>query len=435
MLQFRVDPPKKQRRVTVLFRLILVIPHAAIAVMFYAVSVATVFGWFAALFIGRNPFQRFTLPMLLWLARVNGYMVFLTDRYPPLSLEEEPGYPVGAMLEWGRLSRWSVLLRLILVIPALVVNGVVGVGLEILDVVAWFIVLIMGRLPAPLHEAFSAAVRFSLRVNAYVLLVQNRYPRGLFGDPATAFAPDDVELALEAPPGPGPGDLTSSGVPLAGTSTPPNEGVVDDASAPTPARTDPVALGAGGDAVTSPAPTVLDVAVSGAVMLDPVVVGAPVDWTLTISKGAKRVVVVMMVLGVVGLGLDIWHLATRPKGPSADQVWANDYASDISTLRNSVFNAEPAFEATSVNWTTVANDCEAIANAYVPLDNVPYYPSTGPDRTLVNGVELIAQAVRACDGSIVIKSDAAALPAMTTTFQRGERDLTVFLTEIPGQSV
>ena len=433
-LQFRVDPPKKQRRLTVFFRLILIIPHAAIALMFYAVSVATAFGWVAALFIGRNPFQRFTVRLLVWLARVNGYMVFLTDRYPPLSLDDEPDYPLGAMLESGRLGRWSVFFRLILASPVLVVNGVVGVGLEILAVVAWFIVLVIGRLPAPLHQAFSVAVRFSLRVNAYVLLVQNRYPRGLFGDPAVATATQQDLSMLEVP---SLRNVVAGGdAPTAESETPLTERVVgSDAPAPAPERADAVAWVEGDDVVTRAAPTAPEVGETTTTAPDPTVVAGRADWTLRTSRGAKRVVVMMMVLGVVGFGLYFWGLASLPKGQSADQVWADNYASDISTLRNAVFNAEPTFEAASVNWSAVADDCSAIADAYVPLDNVPFYPSPGPDRTLVNGVALIAQAVRSCNGSIVIKSDAAALPAMTTTFQRGERDLTVFLTEIPGQSV
>jgi len=413
MLQFRADPPTKQRRVTVLFRLILVIPHLAIAAMYYAILLATFFGWFAALFIGRNPFQRLTVRFLQWDARVSGYMVLLTDKYPPLSVDDDPWYPVGAHLEPGRQGRWSVFFRLVLAIPAFIVCAFVSGGLEILAIVSWFIVLITGRLPAPIHGAFTATLRFNLRVYAYFLLVQNRYPRGLFGD--------RVVTEASAGPGPGPMLIPELGADVAAPSASP----VATLAAPAAPDADDVLEGSEdastGDESAPPSPH--DVVVS------------PSSWTLALTKGAKRIIVLMMAVGVALAGLQILYYATRPSAPTPARAWATAYAGDITDLRNAVFNAEPALAASKANWAAISNGCQSVANAFLPLDSVPQYPVAGPDHTLLVGAGLIADAVKSCNGSVVLKSDAAALPKLTLTFERGERDLTVFLTEIPGQSV
>lgn len=409
-LEFRADPPAKQRRVTVLFRLFLVIPHIAVAAMYYAILLATFFGWFAALFLGRNPFQRFTVRFLQWDARVSGYVVFLTDKYPPLSVDDDPWYPVSAHLDAGRLGRWSVFFRLLLAIPAFIVCALVAGGLEIMVILSWFIVLIMGRLPAPIHGAFAATLRFNLRVYAYFLLVQNRYPRGLFGDRV-------VDAASDAPEPPGVEELGAAAAasePATTTLTAPTEHETD-------AERDADEAGHSEEEGAALSPMASEV--------------APPSWTLTLSRGAKGVIVLMMVLGVAVLGLQIWYYASRPATPTPAQAWATAYAGDISALRNAVFNAEPALSASKVNWTAVSNGCQSAANAFLPLDSVPQYPVAGPNRTLLVGVGLIADAIKSCNGSIVLKSDVAALPHLTLTFERGERDLTVFLSEIPGQSV
>ena len=49
--------------------------------------------------------------------------------------------------------------------------------------VTWLIVLIAGRMPRPLHEALAAAVRYQVRVSGYFLMLTAQYPGGLFGDP------------------------------------------------------------------------------------------------------------------------------------------------------------------------------------------------------------------------------------------------------------
>ena len=181
--------PAEQRRLTVLVRIILAIPHLIVLyVLSIASEVVALICWFAALFTGRLPggLADFQVGYLRWLTRFSAYLFLLTDVYPPFELAEAD-YPVQLRAQPGPLNRLAVLFRIILVIPAAIVVAVLGYGLSFLVMfVTWLIVLISGRMPRSLHEALAATVRYHIRVTGYFLMLTARYPGGLFGDPATS---------------------------------------------------------------------------------------------------------------------------------------------------------------------------------------------------------------------------------------------------------
>jgi hypothetical protein len=77
-------------RLTVAFRIILVIPHLlAVWVLGVAWAVTTVIAWFAILFTGRYPegLYHFAVGVLRWNTRVEAYLLLLHDEYPPFTLE------------------------------------------------------------------------------------------------------------------------------------------------------------------------------------------------------------------------------------------------------------------------------------------------------------------------------------------------------------
>ena len=223
--------PAAQRRLTVLVRLILAIPQI---IFLYLVGIAAwivlVIAWFAALFTGRLPeFAADFLPgVLRWQARVAAYLLLLTDQYPPFSFEDAD-YPVRVAVRPGPLNRLAVLFRIILVIPAAVVVGVLTYGLEtIVLFVVWLIVLITGRMPDTLHEAITAVLRYTLRYLGYFFMLTSEYPRGLFGDqPAPGGLPGTW-------PGPGQEYPAGPGFPAAAGSAPAFPSAAG--SAPAPAR-------------------------------------------------------------------------------------------------------------------------------------------------------------------------------------------------------
>jgi Domain of unknown function (DUF4389) len=90
--RLRVDftPQLEDRnRLTVAFRLILVIPHLIVlAALFIAALVVSVVGFVAVLFTGRWPAgaRQFVLDVARWSLRVQSYLLLLHDEYPPFSL-------------------------------------------------------------------------------------------------------------------------------------------------------------------------------------------------------------------------------------------------------------------------------------------------------------------------------------------------------------
>jgi hypothetical protein len=82
-----VDPVARDR-VTVLFRLILAIPHFIVLIfVLLAWCVTTIVAWFAILFTGTYPHNlyEFGVGTLRWLLRVQAYLLLLVDEYPPFS--------------------------------------------------------------------------------------------------------------------------------------------------------------------------------------------------------------------------------------------------------------------------------------------------------------------------------------------------------------
>ncbi len=116
--------PAEQRRLTVLVRIILAIPHLVVLyVLSIASEVVALICWFAALFTGRLPggLADFQVGYLRWLTRFSAYLFLLTDVYPPFEFAEAQ-YPVRLRAEPGPLNRLAVLFRIILVIPASIVS-------------------------------------------------------------------------------------------------------------------------------------------------------------------------------------------------------------------------------------------------------------------------------------------------------------------------
>ena len=184
--------PARQRRLTVAFRLILAIPHIfALLCLNLGGFVLAFAGWWAALFIGRLPgfAVSYLSGLARWNARVLAYLLLLTDVYPPFTVDDAPGYPVViAIPEQERLNRFAVFFRGTLAIWGNIVANAVGGGAAIVALIAWLITLVTGKLPAPLHLAFTAVLRYQTRYYCYLGLLTPTYPWKLFGDEPDASA-------------------------------------------------------------------------------------------------------------------------------------------------------------------------------------------------------------------------------------------------------
>jgi hypothetical protein len=193
------EAPGLQRRLTVAFRIILVIPHLFFALAIgLATFVVVIVGWFAALFTGRLPtgIAAFLTQALQYFTRVGAYGQFLfTDRYPPFALGPAD-YAVDVEVRPGSLNRAAVFFRLILMIPAGIVQTLATGGAYVGLFIAWLILLISGRMPRMLWEALAGVFRYQTRLYAYGLMLTAAYPARLFGDSS------EVAEAPIAPPEP-----------------------------------------------------------------------------------------------------------------------------------------------------------------------------------------------------------------------------------------
>jgi hypothetical protein len=97
--------------------------------------------------------------------------------------EADVSYPVTFECDYlERRNRLSVFFRLILVIPLAIWLYLYGIFAGVAVIVAWFAIVITGRMPASLYEFVSGFTRCLTRVTAYGALLTDDYPSFGGGD-------------------------------------------------------------------------------------------------------------------------------------------------------------------------------------------------------------------------------------------------------------
>lgn len=177
---FEVDYAERRSRLTTFFRFILLIP---IGIWIWLVGivayVATIVAWFAIVITGRFPegLYDFIAGFVRLLSRATSYGALLCDPYPPFGLGDDDSYPVR--MHFRRLERYSRLktfFRFILAIPMWFLRYVLNLALEVCAVGAWFVIVILGRLPRGLFDALVLVNSYIARSDAYLLLLTETYP-------------------------------------------------------------------------------------------------------------------------------------------------------------------------------------------------------------------------------------------------------------------
>jgi hypothetical protein len=184
----------ERSRLTVFFRIFLLIPHLIVLALYgIAAYIVVVIAWFAALFTGRVPdgMHNFIAGFIQYSARVTAYGTILADPFPPFG--SGGTYPVDVEIdppvEQGRLG---VFFRLILSIPCWFVSSVLQYLLELLAIGNWIVALILGSVPNGMQTLGLFCLRFQTRTNAYIMLVNPRYPA--FGDTPSSLPADQTAL-------------------------------------------------------------------------------------------------------------------------------------------------------------------------------------------------------------------------------------------------
>lgn len=197
-----VEPLLTNRdRITTFFRFILAIPHLILvggatfgitagsreggmgswggeggllgAVAYFLAIVS----WFTIVLTGTHivGIRQFTTFFLRWRVRALAYLMLLEDAYPPFG---DAPYPasIDVVDAAGPRDRVTVFFRLILAIPHFVVLIFVLLAWCVTTIVAWFAILFTGTYPQGLYEFGVGALRWLLRVQAYMLLLVDEYP-------------------------------------------------------------------------------------------------------------------------------------------------------------------------------------------------------------------------------------------------------------------
>ncbi len=179
-VKFEADYVEHRSRLTTFFRLLLAIPHFVLLYVYGLAAVfALLFAWFAILITGGLPegLYEFLAGFVRYYTRVLAYVALLCDPYPPFNGSDEARYPVRMSFErLERYSRVKTLFRLILAIPIVVLRYVMNLLLEVGAFAAWFIVLVLGRMPRGLFDLMVLANSYIARSDAYLFLLTETYP-------------------------------------------------------------------------------------------------------------------------------------------------------------------------------------------------------------------------------------------------------------------
>jgi hypothetical protein len=119
----------------------------------------------------------FNLQLARFGTRVVAYLALMSDRYPSTDAEQSVHLDLDYPDARQDLNRWMPLVKWLLAIPHYVVLFFLTIAATVAVVGAWLAVLFTGRYPRALFDFVEGVLRWSLRVQAYaLLLVTDRYP-------------------------------------------------------------------------------------------------------------------------------------------------------------------------------------------------------------------------------------------------------------------
>jgi len=211
-----VEDDLKRNRVTVIFRLILAIPHF-LFLFFWTIGIffAALANWVITLFAGMPPegLHKFMCAYIRYVSHLNSYLWMVGNPYPGF-VGEEGEYPIDVQLPARTAqTRWKTGVRIFIAIPALLLGTALGgsvnvqfpgggrggtrggfgggaLGLSV-AFLGWWASAFRGRMPKGLRDAGAYSVGYSAQVLAYILLVTESYPNA---DPTAMLA------TVERPP-------------------------------------------------------------------------------------------------------------------------------------------------------------------------------------------------------------------------------------------
>jgi uncharacterized membrane protein YfbV (UPF0208 family) len=186
-----VDPPRphtvrivvnddlRRSRLTVLFRLLLAIPHLVwLAIYSIAAIVVGIVNWFATLIKGKSPegIHSWLVHYVRYSVYVYAYLYILANPYPPFH-GTAGAYPIDVEIDGPEpQARLVTAFRPIIAIPAWVLNWVFGNVLQIVAILGWIVAIFIGRMPRGMENLGLYCLRYHAQTTAYISIVTDRYP-------------------------------------------------------------------------------------------------------------------------------------------------------------------------------------------------------------------------------------------------------------------
>ena len=248
-IDVRADYPECSSRgwaalTILLIKFIALIPHCFVLIFlgiaqFFVALIAQV----AVIINGEYPqgMFAFVTGVLRWATRVSAFILGLSDRYPPFTLQPVDDYPVDVVAErpaqssriyalftvivevvfiaamialavrfardtgggasTGRsFNYWSnagtgLLLRQIAALPHLFMLFILGIAVFVLWVVVQWVILFSARFPRGMFDFVAGFVRWQTRVTGYALGLSDRYPPFTLDAPPTRAPHPPLPLA------------------------------------------------------------------------------------------------------------------------------------------------------------------------------------------------------------------------------------------------
>lgn len=192
----QIDYSDQSDRLTVLFRIFMVIPIFIILALligggdsdpdaaervYYVGTGGIVVIPTILMILFRRKYPRWwfdwNLELTRFATRVFSYLLLLRDEYP--STDEEQAVHIDILYPDAEkdLNRWLPLIKWFLAIPHIVILALLGVAVIFNTIITWFIILITGSYPRGLFDFTVGVIRWSIRVEAYAfLLTTDQYP-------------------------------------------------------------------------------------------------------------------------------------------------------------------------------------------------------------------------------------------------------------------
>jgi len=163
-----------------LIKWLILIPHyiclIALGIGAFFVMIAA---FFATLFTARYPegMWNYMVGLQRWVLRVMAYHMFISDKYPPFTLQETPDDTVRLEAQYPEhVSRWRPFFAWLIILPYSIVASIIYWVAGICAIFAFFTILFTKKIPAGLFGVIRNGFTWNMRAGFYSGWMSTEYP-------------------------------------------------------------------------------------------------------------------------------------------------------------------------------------------------------------------------------------------------------------------